>query len=306
MGAKTRMTWQLWRILQHPPRQHPLFWRTLQQPNSLLTPMGTTLARILFVMGGLLIVFVSPPLALILLIYGIVLLPITMLIFSGVIYGGYIALTIATHLAGEHRQGRYDLLQVTPSGATLVDMVVSAGCLHRGNRFQQMHKLVRLTAWSLLIGLGIITIFVFLSLTFNPSGSESNQAMVEQFFPMILFFLGSCAVFYFDHVQSIITGCLVGMLTPYYTQSALEVRMTSLVLFFFFQVCAYLLSLITLLITTPWIQTMIENAPLMHIVTMFWAVSIFYAVRESIIWLIWRLLLQQSDTSLAEWRAALC
>lgn len=296
MGTKTGMTWQLWRILQHPPRQHPLFWRTLQQPNALLTPMGAVLARFLMILGGLLIVLISPPLALILLVYGVVLMPVTVLVFSGVLYGGYIAVVIATSLAEEHRRGRYDLLQVTPLGATRVDMVVSAGCLHRGNRFQQVHRLVRLTASSLLIALGVVAVFIFLSLTLNPSGSASNQAVVQALFPVVLFLLGACAVFYMDHIQSIITGCLVGMLTPHYTQAAIEVRVVSVLLFFLFQAGAYLLSLVSVIMIAPLIQLIVKDVALAQLFVMLLVVALFYGVREGLIRLLWRFLLQQSDT----------
>lgn len=306
MGAKTRMTWQLWRILQYPPRQHPLFWRTLQHPGGLLTPLGATLARVLFFIGGLGMVIISPPLALIMLVYGVVLLPVSVLMFSGVVFGGYSAITIATHLAQEHRQGRYELLQVTPSGATLIDMVVSAGCLHRGNRFQQVHKLVRLTALSLLIALGLVAGFIFLSLVFNPSGNLNNRAVAQQILPLVLFLLGLCAIFYLDHVQSIITGCLVGMLTPYYTQSALEVRIIVVLLFFLFQTSAYLSSLLLILPVSVVLPTLPVPVSFAYWLMLILAVSIFYAVREAFIRLLWRFLLQQSHTSAAEWRAALC
>ncbi len=306
MGAKTRMTWQLWHILRNPPRQHPLFWRTLQRPNTLLTPLGTRLLRILLVLGGLLMVVLSPPLALVLLIYGVVLLPVTVLMFSGVIYGGYNAIMIATHLAQEHRQGRYELLQVTPSGATFIDVIVSAGCLHRGNRFQQVHKLVRFTAYSIFIALSLVAGFIWLSLTVNPSGNSNNQAVVQQILPIVLFLLGACAVFYIDHIQSIITGCLIGMLTPYYTQSALEVRVISVMLFCFVQMSAYLLTVGMLLIIAPLIQRSLNDLPLAYVATMLAAVSLFYVVREGTIRALWRVLLHQSHTSAAEWQAAAC
>jgi hypothetical protein len=300
------MTWHLWRILQNPPRQHPLFWRTLQQPSNLLTPMGNLLVRILLIIGGLSLVVLSPPLALVLLIYGVVLLPLSVLMFSGIGYGIYGALTIATHLAQEHRHGRYELLQLTPAGAILIDVVVSAGCLHRRNRFQQVHKLVRFTAYSLLIALSLVAGFIWLSLTYNPSGSSNNEAVVQQVFPIILFLLGACAAFYIDHIQTIITGCLVGMLTPYYTQSALEVRVMLVVLFAAVQMGVYGLSLAIVLIVSPVIQHSIVDMPLAYVLTMMSAIGIFYTVRESVIRVLWRFLLRQSYTSAAEWRAALC
>lgn len=300
------MTWHLWRILQNPPRQHPLFWRTLRQPAALLTPLGVHVARLMLMIGALIIVLASPPLALIVFIYGVVLLPVSALMFSGMAYGAYNALTIATHLAQEHRQGRYDLLQVTPAGAAFIDVIVSAGCLHRGNRFQQVHKLVRFTALSIVIALSLVAGFIWLSLTYNPSGSVNNQAVVQQVFPVVLFLLGMSAAFYLDHVQSIITGCLAGMLAPYYTQSPIEVRIVSSLLFFLAQASVYLLTLLLILIMIPIIQRSAADMPMAYLITVWAALSLFYAIHDGVIRAMWHVVLRQSHTSAAEWQATLC
>lgn len=294
------MTWRLWRLVRYPPRLHPVFWRVVSQRGPGLPPVVMRWLRwlLILVLGGLL---AASPVALVLALYWIVLLPVVLLLFSGTFYGGYRAVDISITLAREHHQGTYDLLRVTPPGSPGIDWITAAACLHRGNLLLQIHRTIRAIVISSLMALVIVNIFILLS--FTAARDEYRLAISYQALHIVSTLIALCVICYCDHVQSIITGCLTGILTAGFIKSPAEVRLWAVPLFLGLQSGAYALIAMMIVLANTIINALFNGTPMGILASTAASALLYYLVREACIGLLWRLTLYQAQTSPNEWRA---
>jgi hypothetical protein len=295
-----KITWELWSIVRHPP-QHPVFERTMQQSGLALTVgMKRALAGLLL-LGIVALLFVSLPLLLVLLIYGIVLLPVVLLFFNGIFYGLYRAVDIGVTLAQEYQRGTFDLLRVTPPGGATMEWLISAGCLHRGNWLVQINRVVRSFVRSVPLALLFIGIFVMLS--FTTARDAERWALSLHMLEIVSGLLAFCGVCYLDHVQSTLTGCLAGIVAAQTTRSTIEVRVWAALLFLVLQIGAYVLIFFMTSMAVTLVRGIGGMTPLTILLGAALIFGLYYLVREAIIGALWRLTLHQTHTTVAEWSA---
>jgi hypothetical protein len=295
-----KITWELWRIVRYPP-SHPVFERTAHQTGLALSRGMKRAFGGLLLLGIVALLFISLPLMLVLMIYGIVLLPVALLFFNGLFYGLYRAVDIGVTLAHEYQRGTFDLLRVTPPGGATMEWLISAGCLHRGNWLIQINRVVRTFIRSVPLALALIGVFVLLS--FTTAGDAERWALSLHMLEIISGLLAFCGVCYLDHVQSTLTGCLAGILAAQTTRSTIEVRVWAALLFLVLQFGAYVLIFFMCSMVVTLVRGIGGMTPLTILLGAALIFGLYYLVREAIIGALWRLTLHQTHTSVTEWSA---
>jgi hypothetical protein len=215
--------------------------------------------------------------------------------FNGTVYGVYWALSIAETILHEQEHGTRDLLCILPVGQLGATWLLATGRLHRRDTFHQVHGTVRG-----LVIIGLITLcLVAAIIVFNLVYSQSPPLPVRlQAFATLVTTATVLIGFYVDHVQSLIVGCLVGMIAPTYGSNRVEIRLWTFGVFLLLQACHYLLF---------WIVGMIAFGSLFDLLQMQGAVSafllslarlgVFFGARDIVIAQLWSSLQRRLNAS---------
>ncbi|MCU0512407.1 MAG: hypothetical protein MUE40_07535 [Anaerolineae bacterium] len=292
------ITWRLWRVLLAAPPRHPVFWRTVNQPGLDVPPaVWRSLAALALL--GLLVALAASPLLLVLVLYWVILLPVALLLFSGTWYGLYRALDISVTLGQERRQGTYDLLRLTPPGAAGIDWLIGAGCMHRGNGLWQLHRIIRAIVISALLAFGVVALFILLSLT--ATRDVERLALSQQALSIVATLIALCCLCYCDHVQSLVTGCLVGLLVGH-AAAPLAARLWSALLFLLCQGSAYAGVVAGALLLRPLLQVLTAATLPGSLFSAAAIIALYVLLREAQIRLLWRISLRRAHLTPAEWQ----
>ncbi|MBL8166426.1 MAG: hypothetical protein JNJ61_30870 [Anaerolineae bacterium] len=281
-------TFRLWAALNHPPATHPIFRRTVLLPGS--TPRrfiswASVMIMVVVQLGEMIptVLFLLMPL---------------LLGFTGLLYGVDCALRVSHAIAREHENNTYHLLALAPAGPLGLSWAICTSALYRNREFQQFRAIVRV---SLIIGL---IVSGFLAVMVMIGQSEVFVRFAQPAHPTIAHFLGIvglCAVLYLEYVQSAILGCIVGMIIPTYTGSRLDASLFAFGVFLLLQVLVYLLAFFGAFVVLP---SLYHSAG----ATGFYAdisltalrVGLFFAVRDAVITLSWRLLISRLNVMAAD------
>lgn len=267
------LTWKLWRGFKKPYPEHPLFMRVMGMP---MKPMPWYM--------GCAIILVAP----------FLLLPA--FVFMSAIYALRWAIMIASTIAQEREAGMYELVALSPHGTMGCNRAISAACLHRHESFEQIQSF---GAWVIRLVFTLILMMAIQSVTPPIMISEANPNLNS--FIAGLYLLTMAIAIYIDHVQSIVVGNLVGMLTPNYATNRLDAGFAALLVFLLLQVVTYLVTLLAGFVVLPNLLDglgvpiqigTIALAPL--------RVVIFYVVREWIIQVLWGALKSELNASASE------
>lgn len=268
------ITWILWQRLRNPVSRHPLMWRVLKERSRVsYPPMGPAIQ--VFCGLGLCASMLSP----------------IGLIFSGLLFllatnsTGYTVLWtagISGRIARLLADGQYDLICAAPGGRFALHWAVCTGVLHRDNRLDKIHGIIRAL---LLIFLGIV------GLTLLSSLSAQRQDWARGGL-VLLNMLALLAAIYADHLQSVVCGSLAGMLTPLYVRRPLDARIAAVALYVLLQAVGYVLALLA---ATAWVDAVFASSNQPILMTMARLVA-FVGVREAIIALVWRWLLNRTNS----------
>lgn len=283
------MTWWLWHHIRY-PAVHPLFRRTIRIPTTdLATPY---VAWLMFLLGALtccgmwaLVVHMRSAVA--------VLLLLLLVFFSGSIYVVAWVIGISISIAREHEHGTYDQLCLPPTGALGANWAICTATLHRNDTFGWVNLIRLIITGSLLV----IFLMVLLTTLLTQSGPNFTQFVL-----LFLDISGFAIASYLDHVQSVVVGCLVGMLTPTFAPHRPDARVVGVTLFLTLQVFAYGFSalvgfgLLTAIYESLHIQGWLPDAAMIVL-----RVVIFYLVREAIIAILWRVLVERINADSSDW-----
>jgi len=211
---------------------------------------------------------------------------VCLMALSGTISGMVLTLRISNRIAVEQRSRTYDLLCLTPGGTIRTLWAICTGSLHREQAFEILNSL---EAWVVRFGLFvpfIISSQLFLQRALGMKGTVT-----------LTWGIGFILLFYIDHIQATVFGCLSGMLAAQQAQSV-DQRLWAVVIFATFQVCSYLVTIVISLFILPDIchLLMIGVGISSEISQMILTVTLFYLMREGIISLAWRQLLEATNT----------
>ncbi len=269
--------WRLWAALRRPPRSYPLFQRLLRRNAGEPPRMTSTFFLWMFTCLSITFCPISLPMNgwIPMLFFGLLLL-----LNSGVSL--YWAVNISHTLLEEQEQRRYDLLAALPAGSSGVSWAMSTGYLHQQRLFMWLPVLLRavlIVVVCVLAGAMIFTVVVLRQNNMGNTAFLSNQALV----PLIVRgFFGVCLL-YCDHLYSIVTGVLTGMMAPVEVLTLAEARLRAFLWFVALQVAFYVLWLSpTLLLLTN------EAPPMLALLHGLMSATAYFTLRELLLRWLWR------------------
>lgn len=264
-------TWQLWRNIKLPVDLHPVFWHIKMSRHKtdsrLIWGTAAVLAIITF--------FVFPDAIIILLVMAPLFYALMNVSINGVVW----TVNTAETLTRERERGTYDILCVIPDGALQVNWIVFVERLHYKQSLNNSLGEMR----SMLMVMGMISAFIFFGGVVDANASTTYQVTI-----MLAMIFAVGLAMYIDYIQSVITSGLVAIITANLTVNPSDARLWSITSFITIQVVMY-----TILIAFIWIVSNVyagfDRIPLLiGIITPSLVVLLFVAIRELLIWTLWR------------------
>lgn len=266
------LTWTLWRALQKPPLNHPLYQQALRRPASSLSPYL-----------GCVIVLVAP----------FVLLPA--LIFLSGVYGLRWTMQIASAIAREHETGRFELVSLSPGGALGSSRAIMSACLHRNESLEQIQSA---GAWVLRLAFAFTLMLSLTSLSDPILPNSSTEPNVNEIIT-IIYLVTMVAAIYIDHVQSIVVAQLVGMWLPTVVPRRLDASMGAFLIYLLLQISVYMLTALLAFSILPGLLSALPS-PVNTLLLAFLRLIAFFALRESLIQWLWKTVVRQTNAAPSE------
>jgi len=173
------LTWRLWRALRSPEAGNTVFERVQGQPIDLpgkrLLTRFSPVARVIAIVLPAIVVLIAP---------------VALLLASNLL-GALIAFNIMSTIQRERDQRTYELIALTPMGLGRVNWLIASACTQRLNAVDRLAQFRTLA----IITLVLLVFYVF------RNGLPAVGALL-----LILLALN------LDAIQSLIVGCLSGML----------------------------------------------------------------------------------------------
>lgn len=281
-------TRQLWRALNHPPATHPIFRREVVLPGLAKRRYASWAGLTITLVIGL---SEYSPVILMLL------LPL-MLFVTGILYGIECALRVSHVIAREQENGTYALLSLSPPGQLGTSWVIGLTSLYRNREFDQLHSIFKN---GMAVTLIMLTLFSILALLFSYPALNRRQDGMETIMPFYLTLLVIFGASYIDYVQSVILGCLVGLLVPTFYENVLNSAMYALGGFLLAQIGTLLLAALVGIVVLPGVYDLLglygEVAGWSQLIL---SIVTLVAVREAVIRLLWLLLTRRTGTAPSE------
>jgi hypothetical protein len=287
-------------MLRNPPFGHSLFRRTLINRPSSSTPRREfepyRIINVQFVVELLGVMFVCTamlsPIFLILASIGI------LLILNGTVYSLIWSVRTSGLIAQEREHQTYDLYCMSPEGALGVNWAICTGFLHRNNRLEQIHGIVRS-----LLGIALVIILLIaLVLAANadkPRATAFAQEESQRYSLMLVHVATLICLIFIDHVHSIVLSSLVGILVASYARGKIEAQIGTAGAYLTLQISAYALTWLIGFVMLPSLYN--ENATgLAQIILAVIQVILFYGIREAMISVLWNKLSSRLNVTPAE------
>lgn len=267
--------WRLWKGLKNPASDHPIFARILDDIYDDATRMSRLLQNV-FVQGQ---IWLWP------LLFIIDMRLICLMVLSSTLSGTILTLRISSRIAAEQQSRTYDLLCLTPGGTIRSLWAICTGCLHREQAFEILNSQ---EAWIVRLGLFvpfIVSSQLFLQRVLGLTGGVT-----------VYWGAGLIALFYIDHVQATVFGCLSGMLAAHRSSGA-DQRLWAWATFAAFQVSSYLITILIGLVVLPDVCTWLAHIGISREISqMILTVVVFYWTRAGLITWGWRRLITVTNT----------
>lgn len=270
------LTWKLWRALTTNPTIHPIYQRIVDAP---LQPPPWYLSCAIVI--------------------GAPFLLLPAILFLSATYSLRWAVAISSTIARERESGMFDLVALTPPGAMGVCRAICTAALNRNEALQQIQTPI---AWIIRLG---FTLLVLASLGFLVESLVPAEARGNMQTIIPLVYLGTLiAALYIDHVQSVVLGCLIGMLAPEYTSGRVDASAGAFMVFLLVTVMTYLITILGGFVAAPLLLRDLGVTPVAGaLILPFLRVGLFYLIREGIIALVWRALVEKLNIGASELEA---
>lgn len=279
------ITMQIWRALKRPPIHHPLFRRvSLMQPATRSLTLGVPL-RYLFI--GMLFGFLCfsllnhVDLVFAAIFFGPLAAAGLYMALHGTIAGLFWASRISSIIVREHESGRFDLLSASPYGAFSASWAVCTGCQYYDQTFNGVGA--QRVWYTRVFFLVLLLVTTILSIA-DPRSIAGS--VLDYLFAFVAVF-AAAVVFYLDDMQSSVIGSLIGLIVPLFARSRSEARLAAVVSFLLLQVSSYLLFWLIAFIIVPPLSALLP--PILQLLLPVEQVIVFFAVREGLARLLWRL-----------------
>lgn len=279
MGVSPVMMWRLWYGLRHPISDHPIYTRVLDDIYDDATRLSRWTQNI-FLQGQ---IWLWP------LLFIIDMRLICLMALSGSLGGIILTLRISNRIAMEQHSRTYDLLCLTPGGTIRTLWAICTGCLHREQTFEILNSQEAwIVRWGLFVPF-IVSSQLFLQRLLGLKGGVT-----------VFWGMGFVALFYIDHIQATVFGCLSGMLAAH-RGAGMDKRLWAVTTFAAFQVSSYLLTIVVGVFVVPdisrWLLVVGVNREVSQMIL---TVGVFYLTREGMITLGWRRLMDKTNSQPAD------
>lgn len=236
------VTWKLWNALHAPQLRHPILQeaKEYKKPKKPLVRLWTWLfLGIILLVAIFLFLFPIPTLLTILALAFAI--PALMFLFNSSVLGLYWVGEIAETIAREQRQGRFELLSLTPEGAVGVIWLLALGVIHRQNWLDTAYGILKKAALSILVLLAASSItLLWGAFSAEISPERESQIRILREVIMIGFFV---LALWLDHIQSLVLALMMGIFLPSYMREEGFLRLSACLLYFGLQALIYLLIL---------------------------------------------------------------
>lgn len=273
------MVWKLWKGLKHPDEMHPMFKRMQYEICGDATRVSRWVQHV-FLQGQ---IWLWP------LLFIIDMRLVCLMFLSGTLCGMVLTVRISNRIANEQHSRTYDLLCLTPDGTIRMLWAICTGCLHQEQAFDILNSQ---EAW--IVRLGLFLPFVI-----------SSQMLLQRILGVkdgvtVLWAASLVALFYIDHVQATVFGCISGMLATHFSSNT-DQRLWAVVTFAGFQISSYLVTMLVSLFVLPFICALLIplsiqpsfSQPLLTVI-------VFYGLRETMITGGWQRLLKVTNARVHE------
>ncbi len=284
------LTPKLWRALHDPPSTHPIFRRTV------VLPVGVYKKRRYLSWANIIVVLVLgvgehiPSLLLFL-------MPIVLFI-TGIVYGLDCALRVSHAIVQEHENDTFQLLSLSPPGPLGTSWTVCTSSLYRNREFAQLHMIVKS---SIMVAVVITSLLGVLVLIGQSSTFSRYEQPVLPTVAILANLTGLFIVMYAEYVQSALLGCLIGMLIPTYVESTLDAGLYAFSVFLLIQTGVYFLAALIGFTVLPILyQAAGFYGELADISLAVLRVGAFILIREGIVQLVWRQLVNRLNAQPSE------
>ncbi|NWF68680.1 MAG: hypothetical protein HXY40_06320 [Chloroflexi bacterium] len=281
------ISWKLWKALQKPPLNHPLFVQTVgfDRISHRLLLFAEGLAPATLGTGIILCAamwFLPHILLLPQLFIAWGTAPLAFIMINGTLFGGIWAATIGKTIAAEYLRKRYDLLCLSPAGVLLTNWAICTACLHRNQLFHFIHSQRNTIIYQVIIPGSALLVLGF-TLSVPPPRTEALIINVVGYTSLIIAFFG-------DYLYSMVLCSLAGILAPALARNSLNAPLWAMGSFLLVQCITYTLILVIDLSLLPTIFAIIHAQGLYaDIVLAVLRLLIFFVIRETMVVYLWRL-----------------
>lgn len=230
-------TWILWRYLLE-PGGHPLFRREMKLMSaSGSAPSLVWIAPLLGVLvcGGLWALLIRAPVSVAI---GVL---VTLTAFSTVYVGDWAARTSYT-IARSRQLGMFDVFCLSPSGTLGASWAIGNAVRHHADALGWITFFRQVISVSLLL---------VLLMALGSLAARQNAANSWPLARLLLDILALTLVSYLEHIQAVVMGSLIGMMTPVFTSARFEAYVWAAVGWLLFQVLSLLASILAVIASFP-------------------------------------------------------
>jgi len=284
---RSRLTsWMLWNALRSPPYRHALYRRTIE--SGLRLPQWyneRVLPTVYFVLAmGLCPCFMV--ISAVLVRPGwLVFAALLLVLLSDTRYGLIWSLQVGEFITRERERGTFDMLGIAPDGALGASWLICVACMYRDQKFRDLETQHTVFTRVALLALLVLTVLILCNL-WNAGNIDYLSIPIAA--------SALVAVYYFDHVHSVVLGALIGMLVPTYASARSDSRLLILAAFVGLQASTYVMSWIFAFFVLPGLFDALgiysAAATLLQAIL---SVGLFYLIREGIVTILWLKLTEQ-------------
>lgn len=279
---KKMISWKLWWALNHPPRHHPLFQYTLTHAKKEEPKVAPGFFMWIFMCSTITLIWT-------LIFDWLPYIFMTAIILLNTVYALRWALRISGTIVAEKEKQRYDLLAALPIGMLGTSWAISTGCLHRRSSFRWLPYLMLMLAIMTTITMvimGLLTSFV-LTTDLNAEAILANLNLLEIAILTVPFMFG----FYFDHLYSILTATLIGIIATVDVKDSTDARLRAAIGFVTIQLLLYALLFTVLVLGLPQVFALFGlSGVIILIIESIIGLIFFIAIREWLVRRMWRFL----------------
>jgi hypothetical protein len=286
------LTLKLWRALNHPPRQSPLFKRAILQRGqpapefTLRIPLAGVFKNAGLIVLPVVLILLGPPILALLYYLSLLLTPL-LLPLANTLYGLAHAYNASGRIAYERERQIYDLLCAAPAGVAGLHWSYCTGWLHD-------HLLYRCALLALLATGIVASIFGISPQMMFGAGQTALELTLARA-------AGLAGIFILDYVQTPIISSLTTMLVPANAENRGNARLWACSMFLALQTAVYLPLLLLGVFALPaTLRLVLPNPLLSDLLTPPLALAFFALLREAIIVGLWHRAADQLSGSTVE------